>query len=571
LEISQSIFTSAIFRIALRRLSYRLMSIKGNHTPFLVEIFFAILALLIAGSKSDLIHVSSAQLQHASLRWKCISDLQVQLHIFTVWNTDSFPAVFAGAQFLWPSLGFNPAFVRFGDGFAAFDPVFVVASLDSAAKTVLAETFINHTYAAVTSVSQQPWIAEASLCCVWDATGPMSSNGVVLRALVVAKSSLASPFLWLPPINFIRKGSNQQQSPSVRFYTRLSSAISLSDPAGMANAGFTESSFNRHPMPDGVALATDSNSVVFQFDPASQKSIAFASFACTSLVLSASASIGTPSLAISSQVVSTVCDGVNPIFSSALQNGISYEDIAVPSTSSLAFFTTSPALSSLRFFVLSQPKSLVLLPESVQVGDACRSVANDIVIAAFVACLRINVRWTPAIEDVGDVALSILTYSTDVLTGGVVLGDVVSLLLAVLPPVAPSITFDASSTLTIPVRLNELVAIDLRSSSVGVIISTKPLPTNAALVAARPSHSVFFFRASPLQGSSLETFCFQQSQSNLSVTSCLHVRASLVLIRRRQLAHMLLFRSTCCRVCGALPRRPRSSQGAPMFYISNSI
>jgi hypothetical protein len=505
------------------------MPTQENTSLFTLHLAFLALAISIAGTKAELLHVSSAQLQHASLRWKCLTHLEVQLHIFSVWNSDSFPVVFAGARFLWPSSGSNSAFVRFGDGFVQFDPVFDVVSVDSASKSVLAEAFINHTYAAVLSASQQPWIAEASVCCVWGATGPISSNGVVLRALVVAKASLAAPFLWLPPINFIRKGSNQHQESSVRYYTRpqQSTAISLSDPAAMADSGFTESSFNRHPMPDGIALAADSNSVFFQFDPASQKYTAFASSTCTSLVLSASSSA--LSLTTSSQVVSTVCVGANPIFADKRAIGVSYEAIAVPSSASLAFFTTSPALSNLQFFVLSQPKSLLLLPAPAQVGDACRSLSSSIVQSDFIACLRITVRWTPAIEDVGDTALSVLIYSTDLLTGSVVIGDAASLVLFVAPPVAPSITFDESSALSIPVRLNELIAIDLRSSSAGSITPTKQLPTNAALVAIQASHSVFLFRPSPLQGSNVETFCFQQSHSNVTVTSCLHVRAVIIL------------------------------------------
>ena len=477
--------------------------------------------------RADLIHVSSSQLQHASLQWDCRSDLEVQIHVFTVWHMDSFPVVFTGARFLWPPLGSNPAFVRFGDGIAEFDPIFVVKSLDSASKTVLAETFISHTYAAALSVSQQPWIVEAGVCCVWDASGPTSSNGVVIRALVVAKASLASPFLWLPPINFLRKGSLPGQRGYVKYYTRLlkPAVISVSDPAGMASAGFIESSFNRHPVPDGVSLAVGSNSVVFQFDAASQKYLALASFACTSLVLSASARIDLLSLSISSQVVSTVCEGVNPIFAATSTSDVSYEAIAVPSAASLLLFTTSPALSNLQFFVLSQPQSLLLLPGPVQVGDACRSVSvTAIATTAFIACLRITVKWTPAIEDVGESALSILTYSTDTSTGNVVVGDVASVALFVAPPVTPSITFDESSTLTIPVRLNELIAIDLRSSSDELISPTKPLPTNAALVSNQGSLFIFLFRPLPFQGSDFETFCFQQSHSNLTVTSCLNVR-----------------------------------------------
>ena len=529
--------------------------------------YFALLFVLkmavmsIAEINNDLIHVSSSQLQHASLYWKCRSDLEVQVHISTVWHLDSFPAVFSGAQFVWPSLGFNPAFVRFGDGFAEFDPVFVVKSLDSVSKTVLAETFINHTYAAALSASQQPWIAEASLCCVWDATGPVSSNGVVLRALVIAKASLAAPFLWLPPINFLRTGSNQQQSAAVRYYSRQlqSSVISISDPAGMANSGFIESSFNRHPVPKGVSLAADSSAVVFQFDPALQKYAAFASFTCTSLVLSASLRVDVLALSVSSQVVSTVCEGVNPIFAETPARDLSHEAIAVPSTASLAFFTTSSALSNLRFFVLAQPPSLLLLPGPLQVGQSCRSLSSSFDAAAFVACMRIAARWTPAVDDVGDSVLSVLTYSVDALTGSAVLGDVVSVLLYVAPPVAPSITFDESSSLTLAVRLNELVSVDLRSSSVEPITLTKPLPTNAALVINKVSHSVFLFRPLPLQGSLVQTFCFQQSHSNLTVTSCLLVRIQLTFLR---FALILSLRSTCCLASGALLKRTCSFSGA---------
>lgn len=483
-----------------------------------------LLLIMFVEISADLLHVSTAQLQHASLRWTCFSDLEVKIHIFTVWHSNSFPVVFAGARFAWPALGSNPAFIRFGDGFAEFDPVFVVKSLDSASKTVLAETFINHTYAAVLSASQQPWIAEARLCCVWDATGPISSNGVVLRALVIAKASLAAPVLWLPPINFLRKGSNQQQS--VKYYTRKlqSSAISISDPAGMTKAGLIESSFNRHPIPDGVLLAADSNSVVFLFDPVLLKHTALAAHTCASLVLSASSIVDVLSLSVSSQVVSTVCEGVNPIFAHTPANDVSYEAISVPSTSSLAIFTTSPSLANLRFIVLSQPQSLMLLSGPVQVGDACRSLSDSIATSAFIACLRISVRWTPSVEDLGDSVLSILAYSSDVVTGAVVLGDVASMILYVASSMAPSITFDESSALSIPVRLNELVSIDLRSSSVAPITATKPLPNNAALVSTKASLSMFFFRPLPLQGSHLETFCFQQSHSNTTVTSCLYVR-----------------------------------------------
>ena len=484
------------------------------------------LLCFIATARADLIHVSSSQLQHASLHWDCRIDREVRIHVFTVWRMDSFPVVFTGARFLWPSLGSNPAFVRFGDGIAEFDPVFVVKSLDSVSKTVLAETDIFHTYAAVLSLSQQPWIVEAGVCCVWDATGPTSSNGVVIRALIVAKASLAAPFLWLPPINFLRKGSQQGQTASVHYNTRplQPAVISISDPAGMASAGFIESSFNRHPLPNGISLASASNSVVFQFDAASRNYLALASFTCTSLVLSASSRIDLLSLSISSQVVSTVCDGVNPIFAAMPISDGSHEAIAVPSAASLAFFTTSPALSKLQFFVLSQPPSLLLLPGPLRVGDACRSVSDAAIATAFIACMRIAVKWTPSIEDVGDSVLSVLTYSTDVSTGNVVVGDVASVALYVAPPVTPSITFDESSTLTIPVRLNELVAIDLRSSSSGLISPTKPLPTNAALLSTQASLSVFIFRPLPLQGGNFETFCFQQSHSNLTVTSCLHVR-----------------------------------------------
>lgn len=499
---------------------------------FRARLVLATLTILMTVIKADLLHVSSPQLQHASLQWKCIGDRQVQIHVFTVWNSDSFPVVFAGAQFLWPSSGSNAAFVRFGDGFTQFDPVFLVSSLDTTAKTVLAEAYINHTYTAALSPSQQPWIAEANLCCVLgaaSATGPSSSRGIVLRALVVAKLSLSAPFLWLPPVSFVRKGSNQQQSAAVAYYTRKqhSSVITLSDPVDMAASGFIESSFNKHPLPDGISLAADANAVVFQFDSALQKFTAFSSAACTSLVLSASSRIDLLSLSISSQVVSTVCEGTNPIFAHTTARAVSYEAIAVPSAVSLSFFTTSPSLSNLRFSVLSQPKSLLLLPGPVQVGDECRSLSSSITASAFVSCMRIAVKWIPSLEDVGDTALSILTFSTDVLTGSVVIGDAVSLVLYVAPPVAPSITFDESSTLSIPVRLNELVTVDLRSSAVGAITSTKPLPRNAALLSTQASHSVFAFRPSPLQGSLSETFCFQQSHSNLTVTSCLYVRVLL--------------------------------------------
>jgi hypothetical protein len=506
-----------------------MMPVKQKSSLFVVLVVLKMLVISIAEFKNDLLHMSSSQLQHASLHWKCRSDLEVQLHIFTVWHSDSFPVVFSDAKFAWPSLGSNPAFVRFGDGFAEFDPVFVVKSFDSASKTVLAETYINHTYAAVVSATQQPWIAEASLCCLWDATGPISSNGVVLRALVVAKASLAAPFLWLPPINFLRKSSNQQMGDFVKYYSRpsQSSVISISDPVGMVNAGFIESSFNKHPIPQGVSLSANRSSVVFQFDQELQKYTAFASFTCTSLVLSATSRVDFQALSISSQVVSTVCEGTNPIFADRTSRDILYESIAIPSVASLAFFTTSSSLTNLRLFVLSKPQSLLLLPESLHFGHACRSLLNDVNAAASIACMRIAVRWTPTVDDVGDSVLSILTYSADALTGSTVLGDVVSVLLYVAPPVAPSITFDESSTLSLPVRLNELVAVDLRSSSLEPITPTKPLPNNAALVSNKVSHSVFLFRPLPLQGSLVEMFCFQQSHSNLTVTSCLHVRASM--------------------------------------------
>jgi hypothetical protein len=542
------------------------MKVKKKSFMFAVVVVLQMLVISIAEIKKDLLHVSSSQLQHASLNWKCRNDLEVQLHIFTVWHSDSFPVVFSGAQFTWPSLGSNPAFVRFGDGFAEFDPVFVVKSFDSASKTVLAETFINHTYAAVVSATQQPWIAEASVCCLWDATGPISSNGVVLRALVIAKASLAAPYLWLPPISFLRKGSNQQLGAFVKYYVRplQSSVINISDPVGMVYSGFIESSFNRHPIPQGVSLAADRSSVIFEFDSALQKYTAFASFACASLVLSASSRVDVRALSISSQVVSTVCEGFNPIFADSAARDISYEAIAVPSVASLSFFTTSSALSNLRFFVLSQPQSLLLLPEPVQFAQACRSFSNGNNAAAAVACMSIAVRWTPAVGDVGDSVLSILTYSADTLTGSTVLGDVVSVLLYVPPPVAPSITFDESSSLTLPVRLNELVTVDLRSSSVEPIIPTKPLPNNAALVSNKVSHSVFLFRPLPLQGSLIETFCFQQSHSNLTVTSCLLVRIFMA-YRSEIYSHTLTFRSTCCLAFGTLLKRTRRCLGAHVF------
>jgi hypothetical protein len=377
----------------------------------------------------------------------------------------------------------------------------------------------------VLSSAQQPWIIEASVCCVWDAAGPVSSNGVVLRALVAAKASVRAPFLWLPPVNFLRKSTDQSNVASVKFFLRQlqTTVISISDPPEMASAGFIESSFNRHPASDGVSLATGSSAVIFQFDPVMQKYVALQSFSCTALVLSASSKIDGFSLSASTQVVSTVCEQANPIFAQQ-PSDVAYGAVAVPLSASLFFYTTSTALSNLRFFVLSQPRSVVLQPGLVQVGDACSSNSPVAASAAFIACLRVAVTWTPTIEDVGDSALSILTYATDVFTGNVVIGDVASVILHVAPAPTPSITFDESSSLNIPVRLNELISVDLRSSNFGVITPTKPLPTNAALVPAKSSLSVFLFRPLPFQGSLLQEFCFQQSHSNTTVTSCLHVQ-----------------------------------------------